>query len=123
MAPRAAPDVLAGPDRRLALCSVEGPGAQRRALPAADRRPQRARSAGRVGLGARLVADARAGNAGRVRRADGRLGEGRRGLPARERKRMSIRLRVNGVERTLEVDPQMPILWALRDVLGLTGTK
>jgi isoquinoline 1-oxidoreductase alpha subunit len=36
---------------------------------------------------------------------------------------MSIRLRVNGVERTLEVDPQMPILWALRDVLGLTGTK
>jgi isoquinoline 1-oxidoreductase alpha subunit len=36
---------------------------------------------------------------------------------------MSIRLRVNGVERTLDVDPEMPILWALRDVLGLTGTK
>lgn len=36
---------------------------------------------------------------------------------------MSIKLRVNGVERALDVDPEMPLLWALRDVLGLTGTK
>jgi len=36
---------------------------------------------------------------------------------------MSVRIRVNGVERTLDVDPEMPLLWALRDVLGLTGTK
>lgn len=36
---------------------------------------------------------------------------------------MSIRLRVNGKEHTLEVDGDMPLLWALRDVLGLTGTK
>ena len=36
---------------------------------------------------------------------------------------MSIRLRVNGTEHTLDVDPEMPLLWALRDVLGLTGTK
>jgi isoquinoline 1-oxidoreductase subunit alpha len=36
---------------------------------------------------------------------------------------MSIRVNVNGKERTLEVDPEMPLLWALRDVLGLTGTK
>ncbi len=36
---------------------------------------------------------------------------------------MSVRVRVNGVEKTLEVDPDMPLLWALRDVLGLTGTK
>ena len=36
---------------------------------------------------------------------------------------MSITLRVNGVERTLDVDPEMPLLWAIRDVLGLTGTK
>lgn len=35
----------------------------------------------------------------------------------------SIKLRVNGVERTLDVDPEMPLLWAVRDVLGLTGTK
>lgn len=36
---------------------------------------------------------------------------------------MSIRVRINGVEQELEVDPEMPLLWALRDVLGLTGTK
>ncbi len=30
---------------------------------------------------------------------------------------------VNGVSHTLDVDPSMPLLWALRDVLGLTGTK
>ncbi|WP_338865207.1 (2Fe-2S)-binding protein [Myxococcus stipitatus] len=36
---------------------------------------------------------------------------------------MSIRVRVNGEERELDVDPEMPLLWALRDVLGLTGTK
>jgi len=36
---------------------------------------------------------------------------------------VSVRLRVNGVDHDLEVDPEMPILWALRDVLGLTGTK
>jgi len=34
-----------------------------------------------------------------------------------------IRLNVNGAEHTLEADPNMPLLWALRDVLGLTGTK
>ncbi|HYH98554.1 (2Fe-2S)-binding protein [Hyalangium sp.] len=36
---------------------------------------------------------------------------------------MSIRVRINGVDRELDVDPEMPLLWALRDVLGLTGTK
>jgi isoquinoline 1-oxidoreductase subunit alpha len=36
---------------------------------------------------------------------------------------MSIRVRINGVEQELDVDPEMPLLWALRDVLGLTGTK
>ena len=34
-----------------------------------------------------------------------------------------ITLHVNGEERTLEAPPEMPLLWALRDVLGLTGTK
>jgi isoquinoline 1-oxidoreductase subunit alpha len=32
-------------------------------------------------------------------------------------------VRVNGAEQQLDVDPEMPLLWALRDVLGLTGTK
>ncbi|WP_375759046.1 (2Fe-2S)-binding protein [Corallococcus exercitus] len=36
---------------------------------------------------------------------------------------MSIRLRVNGTEHVLDVDPEMPLLWALRDVLTLNGTK
>jgi isoquinoline 1-oxidoreductase subunit alpha len=34
-----------------------------------------------------------------------------------------IQLKVNGVERTFDGDPDMPLLWYLRDVLGLTGTK
>lgn len=34
-----------------------------------------------------------------------------------------MKLTVNGAERTIEVDPEMPLLWVLRDVLGLTGTK
>lgn len=34
-----------------------------------------------------------------------------------------ITLEVNGQTHTLEVDPDMPLLWALRDLLGLTGTK
>ena len=34
-----------------------------------------------------------------------------------------LRLKVNGVERNFDGDPQMPLLWYLRDVLGLTGTK
>lgn len=34
-----------------------------------------------------------------------------------------IELRINGQERSLDLDPDMPLLWVLRDVLGLTGTK
>lgn len=36
---------------------------------------------------------------------------------------MTIRVRVNGVERELDAPEDMPLLWALRDLLGLTGTK
>lgn len=32
-------------------------------------------------------------------------------------------LRINGETYTLDVEPDMPLLWALRDELGLTGTK
>jgi isoquinoline 1-oxidoreductase alpha subunit len=32
-------------------------------------------------------------------------------------------LRVNGQEHDLDVPDDMPLLWALRDVVGLTGTK
>ena len=34
-----------------------------------------------------------------------------------------ISLFVNGNQLTLEVDPDTPLLWVLRDQLGLTGTK
>lgn len=34
-----------------------------------------------------------------------------------------IKLTVNGVEREVDVDPTMPLLWVLRDHLSLTGTK
>jgi isoquinoline 1-oxidoreductase alpha subunit len=36
---------------------------------------------------------------------------------------MAINLIVNGQARALEVAPDMPLLWALRDHLRLTGTK
>lgn len=32
-------------------------------------------------------------------------------------------LRINGKVRTVDVPPDMPLLWVLRDVIGLTGTK
>ena len=34
-----------------------------------------------------------------------------------------MKLNVNGQDHEIDVDPQMPLLWVLRDVLGLTGTK
>ena len=34
-----------------------------------------------------------------------------------------IKLRVNGTEHELDLDPNMPLLWAIRDHVGLTGTK
>jgi isoquinoline 1-oxidoreductase subunit alpha len=34
-----------------------------------------------------------------------------------------IQLNVNGVQRTFDGDPQMPLLWYLRDELRFTGTK
>ncbi len=34
-----------------------------------------------------------------------------------------MKLHVNGVDREVEADGDMPLLWALRDILYLTGTK
>lgn len=36
---------------------------------------------------------------------------------------MAITINVNGRERSLDVDGDTPLLWAIRDGLGLTGTK
>jgi isoquinoline 1-oxidoreductase subunit alpha len=35
----------------------------------------------------------------------------------------SITITVNGQQQTIDVHPDMPVLWVLRDVLGLTGAK
>ena len=34
-----------------------------------------------------------------------------------------MKLTVNGTEHTLDVEPEMPLLWALRDELRITGPK
>ena len=36
---------------------------------------------------------------------------------------MAITTTVNGTEHVLDVEPEMPLLWVLRERLGLTGTK
>jgi len=35
----------------------------------------------------------------------------------------AVSLFINGKRRTVDADPAMPLLWVLRDVVGLTGTK
>jgi isoquinoline 1-oxidoreductase alpha subunit len=34
-----------------------------------------------------------------------------------------VTLKINGKAHTVDVPPDMPLLWVLRDVVGLTGTK
>jgi isoquinoline 1-oxidoreductase alpha subunit len=34
-----------------------------------------------------------------------------------------MKLDINGQPREVEADPDMPLLWVIRDLLGLTGTK
>ena len=36
---------------------------------------------------------------------------------------MKVSLAVNGVAHEVDVEPETPLLWVLRDTLGLTGTK
>ena len=36
---------------------------------------------------------------------------------------MAVTLKVNGKTHALDIEPDMPLLWALRDEIGLTGTK
>src|SRR4029450_9840629 len=36
---------------------------------------------------------------------------------------MAINIKVNGVPHSVDVDDDTPLLWVLRDVLGMTGTK
>jgi isoquinoline 1-oxidoreductase alpha subunit len=36
---------------------------------------------------------------------------------------MKLALRINGQRHEVDVDPSTPLLWVLRDYLGMTGTK
>jgi isoquinoline 1-oxidoreductase subunit alpha len=36
---------------------------------------------------------------------------------------MAITLTVNGQDHRVDVPPEMPLLWVIRDLIGLTGTK
>ncbi len=36
---------------------------------------------------------------------------------------MPTTITVNGLKKVVDADPEMPLLWALRDVMGMTGTK
>jgi isoquinoline 1-oxidoreductase alpha subunit len=36
---------------------------------------------------------------------------------------MAIILNINGQDHTIDADPQMPLLWAIREKAGLSGTK
>jgi isoquinoline 1-oxidoreductase alpha subunit len=36
---------------------------------------------------------------------------------------MATTIKINGVDRNVDVDGDTPLLWVLRDVLGMTGTK
>ena len=44
-------------------------------------------------------------------------------LPLLFQKDPNMKLTVNGKQHTLDVEPQMPLLWVLRDELNLPGTK
>jgi isoquinoline 1-oxidoreductase subunit alpha len=36
---------------------------------------------------------------------------------------MATTIKINGVNHTVDVDDDTPLLWVIRDVLGMTGTK
>src|ERR1700688_3020024 len=50
-------------------------------------------------------------------------GQEARSAVAKRGTEMMTTLRVNGEEKTFDASPDVPLLWVLRDVLGLTGTK
>ena len=36
---------------------------------------------------------------------------------------MEFKIKLNGIERSIDADPDMPLLWVIRELVGLTGTK
>src|SRR5262249_9129359 len=94
--------------------------AQRRPHARAGERPPRSRRARRVGLVAGCEPHSGARHAGAVRAEVPDLDRHRCCLPGGE---VMIEIKVNGEAKRVDADPEMPLLWVLRDLLGLTGTK
>src|SRR5438874_1447451 len=139
--------VLAGTARALAGAEdLRGPETFASITSQAERSPALFVEAGRDLQGARLAVgleqDARrgpragAGRSGTGRRVDRRVDRVRsrlhRILPtdaaARHRSLneelcMSVTLNINGTRREFDGDPDTPLLWVIREDLGLTGTK
>jgi isoquinoline 1-oxidoreductase alpha subunit len=44
-------------------------------------------------------------------------------MPKQTRRRSVVTIEVNDEEHALDIEPEMPLLWAIRNTLGLTGTK
>jgi len=46
-------------------------------------------------------------------------------IPLAEKRKsaMAFDIKVNGTTHSVDVDGDIPLLWVLRDVLGMTGTK
>jgi aerobic-type carbon monoxide dehydrogenase small subunit (CoxS/CutS family) len=44
-------------------------------------------------------------------------------IPGRHKVANPPQIKLNGALRNVNADPQMPLLWVIRDILGLTGTK
>ena len=40
-----------------------------------------------------------------------------------QKKTTAVQLKINGKEYTFDTEPDMPLLWAIRERIGLTGTK
>lgn len=55
--------------------------------------------------------------------AQGALSRRREGIVSSPEERQMFRLSVNGKPVEVDVEPDTPLLWVLRDTLGLTGTK
>src|SRR5262245_60854520 len=131
MAPPASSNAhgLRGPVPGTAVPSAPGPQAERRTDARAPRASCGHRSPRALGLEPRRGAhDSRAVTRG-VRGSCKGMARRRRRLPplrgvgsgSESMERISFIL--NGTGTTVEVDPRTPLLWVLRDHLGLTGTK
>src|SRR5262249_41655254 len=53
----------------------------------------------------------------------GRIGGGRPGRPSARERTLMAKLNINGKVRDVQAEPETPLLWVIREQVGLTGTK